>query len=246
MYNVMIVEDEKIIRNGIKNLIERFGGELSVKWELANAFDAWEQFQAEAPDLVITDIVMRGITGLELAGKIRESGSSVPVIILSGYSEFSYAQEAIRCGVFEYVLKPINVKQFVEVLDKARCELDRRRDGHELPENEDVQAQHKAIRLAEDYVKNNLGGDLSLPTVAARVNMSANYLSMLFKSVTNTKYSDYVTHLRIEKAKQLLRQSDFKIYEIAEICGFNSVKHFISVFKKVAGTTPKQYKNTCA
>ena len=96
----------------------------------------------------------------------------------------------------------------------------------------------------EEYVSGNLSADLSLATVAEKVNLSANYLSMLFKTKTNQRYTEYVTRMRMEKAKKLLRDSEFKIYEISEVCGYNSVKHFISAFKKYTGATPTQYKNS--
>lgn len=242
MYRVMIVEDEKIIRTGVASVVSRFGSGFEVAWQCADAYAAWDLFQAEGPDLVITDIVMRGMTGLDLARKIRGAGSEVPVVILSGYAEFEYARSAIQLGVCEYVVKPLNVKQFTQLLARLKTLLDQRAGSPE-GQGGDPAATNLAIRRVEEYVSQNLGGDLSLATVAARVNLSTNYLSMLFKSTTSQKYSAYVLSMRMEKAKKLLAQSEFKIYEIAEICGYNSVKHFISAFKKYAGTTPNQYKN---
>lgn len=244
MYRVMIVEDEKIIRSGIASVVSRFGDGFEVTWQCADAYTAWDVFQAEEPDLVITDIVMRGMTGLDLARKIREAGSDAPVVILSGYAEFEYARSAIQLGVCEYVVKPLNVKQFAALLARLKKLLDERAGTREgAVAAPDPAAGNLAIRRVEEYVAQHLGGDLSLATVAARVNLSTNYLSMLFKSTTSQKYSDYVLRMRMEKAKKLLAQSEFKIYEIAEICGYNSVKHFISAFKKHTGTTPTQYKN---
>lgn len=246
MYRVMIVEDEKIIRNGIASVVSRFASGFTVAWQCADAYTAWDLFQAEGPDLVITDIVMRGMSGLDLAHKIRETGSRIPVVILSGYAEFEYARSAIQLGVCEYVLKPLNVKQFTALLARLRQQLDQQAGQLPPPESTDAAAGHLAVRRVEEYVCANLGEDLSLGTVAAKVNLSANYLSMLFKSTTNQKYTEYVLHMRMEKAKRLLVHSEFKIYEIAEICGYNNVKHFISAFKKYTGTTPLQYKNTRA
>ena len=245
MYRVMIVEDEKIIRTGIVSIINRFGNGLSVSGEYSNAFDAWEVFKVDPPDIIITDIVMKGMSGLDLLQKIRGSGSVVPVIILSGYSDFYYAQTAIRYNVTEYALKPVNVKQFISVLSKIKEQLDKRGASAPNKDNEalDEVTGKKSICRTLEYIKENLDGDLSLSTVAAKVGLSTNYLSMLFRTETNEKYSDYVTKLRIEKACHLLESSDFKIYEIAELCGYNSVNHFIGVFKKVTGFTPSSYKN---
>lgn len=245
MYRVMVVEDEKIIRKGIVSVVERFGNGMHVEWECTDAFSAWDLFQAEEPDILITDIVMRGMTGLDLARKIRDVGSEAPIVILSGYAEFEYARTAIQLGVCEYVVKPLNVKSFTELLARLSELLDAR--AGKKPNDEEKRAEvncNLAIRRVEEYVSANLGGDLSLPAVAAQVNLSANYLSMLFKTKTDQKYTEYVLRMRMEKAKKLLKSSEFKIYEISEICGYHSVKHFISTFKKYTGTTPMQYKNS--
>ena len=242
MYGVMIVEDERIIRQGIVDLVERFGEGMQVLHECSDGYDAWDKFCSEPPDIIITDVVMRGMGGLELVEKIRTVNQSVPIVILSGYSEFSYAQKAIHHNVYEYLLKPVNVKQFVAVLSRLKSELDSLSSDEDESKEDDTVFRSQAIRRAKEYIHAHLGENLSLSTVAARVNISNNYLSALFKSETNQTYSAYVTAKRIEKAKHLLDTSEFKIYEIAEICGYNSVNHFIGVFKKITGVTPAQYK----
>lgn len=243
MYRVMVVEDERIICKGITDMIERFGEGFQVQYECADGHDAWDKFCKDPPDIVITDVVMRGMSGLELIEKIRGVNKQIPVVILSGYSDFSYAQKAIHHNVSEYLLKPVSVKQFVNVLFKLKCQLDEWNsvvtDESELG---DPLPRSLVIRRAQEYIQNHLGEDLSLSVVAAKVNISNNYLSSLFMTEINQTYSAYVTQKRIDKARHLLDNSDFKIYEIAEICGYNSVNHFIGVFKKSVGITPAQYK----
>ena len=242
MYHVMIVEDEKIIRQGIVDLVNRFGKGLQVQHVCADAHDAWEKFCANPPDIIITDIVMRGMTGLEFIEKVRQVNATLPIIILSGYSDFAFAQKAIRYNVSEYMLKPVRVKQFAEVLLRLKQQLDEDCGMEEMEEIDDPAHRSLIIRRVKDYISANLGEDLSLSAVAAKVNISNNYLSFLFKSEMDQTYSAYVTKKRLEKAKYLMGNSDFKIYEIAEICGYNSVNHFIGMFKKDTGMTPAQYK----
>lgn len=242
MYHVMIVEDEKIIRQGIVDLVNRFGKGLQVQHVCTDAHDAWEKFCSSQPDIIITDIVMRGMTGLEFIEKVRQVNATLPIIILSGYSDFAYAQKAIRYNVSEYMLKPVRVKQFAEVLLRLKQQLDEVRGVDDMEEIDDPAHRSLIIRRVKDYISANLGEDLSLSTVAAKVNISNNYLSFLFKSEMDQTYSAYVTQKRLEKAKYLMGNSDFKIYEIAEICGYNSVNHFIGMFKKYTGMTPAQYK----
>ena len=239
MYRAMIVEDEKIIREGISNLIKRFGNRIQVCWECENAAEAWRRFQIEKPDVVITDIIMRGKTGLELIADIRKVDAEIPVVILSGYSEFEYAQAAVRYNAFEYLLKPINVKEFAQMLERVEHLLDKRSGGAQASTE---RSERQVIQKIKDYVKEHVGEDLSLTTVARQTNLSTNYLSNLFRTETSQKYSDYVTNVRIEKAKQLLQDSELMVYEVAEICGYNSTKHFISVFKKHTGMAPLQYR----
>lgn len=240
----MVVEDEKIIRDGIVNVINRFGNGLKVCWENSDASAAWNCFQAEKPDIVVTDIVMRNMSGLELAQKIRGSGSDVPIVILSGYADFKYARSAIHLGVCEYMVKPLNVKKFIELLGRLKALLDSRGGNTEDAYTDDGKgSSNQAVAKVKKYVHENIGDDLSLTKLASTVNLSANYLSVLFKTETGLKYTDYVLKIRMEKAKDLLANSEFKIYEISELCGYSNVKHFISVFKKYTGTTPMQYKN---
>lgn len=239
----MIVEDERIIRQGIVDLVKRFGKGLQVQHECADGIDAWDKFSSNPPDIIITDVVMRGMTGLEFIEKVREVNADIPIIILSGYSDFGYAQKAIRYNVSEYMLKPVRVKQFAEVLLRLKQQLDEARGVVEdMEELDDPVRRSLTIRRVKDYIGANLGEDLSLSTVASKVNISNNYLSYLFKSEMDQTYSAYVTQKRMEKAKYLMGNSDFKIYEIAEICGYNSVNHFIGMFKKNTGMTPAQYK----
>lgn len=243
MYRVMIVEDERIIRQGIVGILERFGEGMQVYLECSDGQEAWEKFCTDPPDIVITDVVMRGMSGLDLAERIRQVNDQIPIVILSGYSDFSYAQKAIHHNVSEYLLKPVNIKQFVAVLSRLKAQLDEQ-NGERSDDStlEDPLMRSQIIRRAQEYIQNHLGDDLSLSVVAEQVNISNNYLSSLFKLEMNQTYSAYITQKRMEKARYLLDNSDFKIYEIAEICGYNSVNHFIGVFKKLVGVTPAQYK----
>lgn len=239
MPDVMIVEDEKIIRQGIANLVKRYGNGLNVRWECTNAFEAWDVFQTDTPDLVITDIIMKGMTGLELIKRIRDRGSNVPVVVLSGFSEFSYAKTALRYGVTDYLLKPVDIKEFSETLDRIKRELEQSNP----PPEQNADVENAAVRRAVKWIDQHLGEDLSLPIVAQQVGLSGSYLSVLFYQHMNIHYSDYILRQRIQKAEELLKNTGFCIYEIAQLCGYHSAKHFINIFKRYSGTTPSQYRN---
>ena len=118
MTNVLIVDDEKIEREGLKYLLSREEGERTV-FEAANGKQALQVLRSEDIQLLLTDIKMTHMTGLELSKKAKEENPNLQIIIFSGFSDFTFAQEAIRYGVTEYILKPVNPDDFHKVLERA-------------------------------------------------------------------------------------------------------------------------------
>lgn len=122
MYKVLIVDDEKIEREGIKFLLSREKEEQEI-FEAANGRQALNILRSEHIDLLLTDIKMPHMDGLELSRRAREENENLQIVIFSGYSDFGFAQEAIRYGVTEYVLKPVNPELFHEVIHKVEKEI---------------------------------------------------------------------------------------------------------------------------
>lgn len=129
MYRVFLIDDETWAMVSLEHLIDwqSLGFEIAAK--IDNARSAWEQIQAEKPDVIITDIRMPGLSGLELLGRIREAALPVEVVLVSAFADFSYAQEAIRQGAFEYLLKPVRrdklgecIRQLGEKLEKKNLQ----------------------------------------------------------------------------------------------------------------------------
>lgn len=126
MTNVLIVDDEKIEREGLKYLLSREEGERTV-FEAANGKQALQVLRSENIQLLLTDIKMPHMTGLELSKKAKEENPNLQIIIFSGFSDFTFAQEAIRYGVTEYILKPVNPDDFHKVLERAESEISKRK-----------------------------------------------------------------------------------------------------------------------
>lgn len=124
MYQILIVDDEKIEREGIQFLLSQEQEKFKV-YEASNGKQALNILRNEDIDLLLTDIKMPHMSGLELAKKARELNEDIQVVIFSGYNDFSFAQEAIRYGVKEYVLKPVDPEIFSQVLLKVEKEIDR-------------------------------------------------------------------------------------------------------------------------
>lgn len=248
MYQVLVVEDEPVIRVGLKTLIEQVAKGYVVKGEAEHGKSALEYLRSNIPDLVITDIRMREMDGLSLIAKIRDMYSEMPIVIISGHGDFEYAQKALKYGVIDYLLKPVDRLELIATLEKIRTHLERK----SLPANHDKasptqdlgdQDDRRLIRQVKDHIKAYPDGDLRLQTLAEIIHLNPAYLSQLFKTETGLNFSDYVSGVRIDRAKKLLRETNLKIYDIARLSGYQSPKHFMIVFKKEVGITPTAYRD---
>lgn len=249
MYKVLLVEDEMVIRQGLRELIRQSAHSFEVTGEMTSGREALNYLKSEMPDVMITDIRMREMDGLTLVEKVKQMYPELLVIILSGYGEFEYAQRAIEYGVLHYLLKPIERHELVSVLERARLLLDKRYGvttpmlASDSASTESPGDARKIIRDVKEYVKLHIDGDLRLQTVASQVSLNATYLSQLFKNETGSNYSDYVSDARMERAKWLLTHTQLKIYDVARLSGHQSPKHFMLVFKQQIGLTAGEYRN---
>ena len=125
MYRLILVDDEEEVRKGVLKKIDwaKYGYE--VVGEAENGRQAIEIAEKVLPDVVITDIKMPFMDGMELSKQLNDRFPTTKVIILTGFDEFEYAQKAIKCNVIEYVLKPISSKELIEVLVRTKDKLDK-------------------------------------------------------------------------------------------------------------------------
>ncbi len=239
MLKVIVAEDEWKIRQGICDFVEQVVGGFKVIGQATNGYEVLELMRGEAPDLLITDIRMNEMNGLELIKRLHQRSEQMKILIISAYNEFEYAQMALRYGAADYMLKPIDRIQFTQFLSKMKHDLDAQADSGD---SEQGQNERREIRRVKEWIHANLRGEITLQKVAEEVYMSPKYLSVFFKSETGVHFSDYVEQCRIAKAKKLLQETRLKIYEIAELCGYASPKHFMVIFKQVAGCTPTEFR----
>ena len=123
---VVIADDEERICQLIQALINWDSLEMEITGMAHNGIEAFDVVQKVCPDILITDIRMPGLSGLELIEKVKAACPEVEIIIISGYAHFEYAQQAIRFGVGHYLLKPINKAELTETLEKLKRSEERR------------------------------------------------------------------------------------------------------------------------
>ncbi|WP_224753177.1 response regulator transcription factor [Paenibacillus terricola] len=243
----MIVDDEEVICQGLVKILTKLIPNLEVLGAYHNGAVAWDHFaqlSQQGLDVVITDIKMPFMDGIELIRKIRESDSKVDIIVLSGFDEFEYARAALRNGVKDYLLKPIDKAQLQKALqqiESARREADLLKQDVEQPLQD---REHHAVEMVKDVLKKTYDQPFELEKLAQSTGMQSNYLSRLFKHQTNMTITDYLIQLRIEKAKELLvGNPSLRNYEIAQQVGYHDPVYFNKLFKKIVGITPKDYKS---
>jgi two-component system response regulator YesN len=123
MFKLLIVEDEPSFREGILTMIDWEAEGIRVIGTASNGRKALEVMEEEVPDILLTDIRMPQMSGLELIEETQRRGIELIPVLLTGYSEFQYAQKALKLGVFDYILKPCNPKQVREVISKVKEQL---------------------------------------------------------------------------------------------------------------------------
>lgn len=265
MYRLLIVDDESLTRLYIRQNISK----LDEKWEMAGeASDGAEALQFLASnkvDLVITDIRMPVMDGLELCAKMYHKYPGQRTVILSGYDEFSYAQQAIRYGVDDYLLKPVVEEELQAALQKAAANIGKdagRLKAHVFTEESplktsgsslingrqlepsDPAIEQTVVNFALDYINCHYCEPISLVQLAEHAGVTSNYLSSIFHKQVGESYIKYLTRVRMEQAAKLLKaKPPEKISKVSEKIGYVSVKHFLNVFKQHFNCTPGEYRS---
>ena len=239
MYSIMIVEDEELVRQGLTSLVnyEQFG--MKVIDQAENGRIAWEKFQAQPADLLLTDINMPQMNGLDWAQLVREKAPSCHIIFLTGYDDFEFARKAIRLGADDYILKPFSKADIEEMLGKVKKKLDEERKKAQV---ETLVDQGHSTELEEAIHSRLADSQLTLKDLASQLGFSPSYLSVINKKKLGLPFQEYLIQERMKKAKLLLLTTDLKIYEIADQVGFEDMNYFSQRFKQVVGVTPRQYK----
>lgn len=161
MYNLFLIDDEDEVREGMMSRTDwaRFG--FRPAGAFGNGKDALEALETAPPDLIITDVCMPYMDGLELAAVVAERYRDVKVVILTGYEDFDYAQRAIRSKVHDYLLKPINFRELSALLNKLRRELDEERRQKEDLGRLRIQLQESLPLLREKFLEKMVTSRLS-------------------------------------------------------------------------------------
>jgi YesN/AraC family two-component response regulator len=244
MYNVLLIDDEKWVRAALRWTLEKTGLPFRVVQECENGLEALDWLKTNNVDLILTDVCMPVMDGLTFVKVLRQQSEKPDVVIISVHEEFQYVQQALRHGVVDYLLKPVELEDLKVCLGKWLEQNIRQKE----PEPQKVEAAvHQLLSPIDQviqYIEKTPPGEVTLGDAAKRVHMNASYLSQLFKHQMNINFVDYVTELRIKEAKKLLCNTSLRVSEIADRMGYSDVAYFCTIFKRITGCTPSEYRKS--
>lgn len=243
-YEVIVAEDEELILNNIIRKINSHPA-FHVTAVAQTGSLALELVEEKLPVLLVTDIRMPVMDGMELLTKTRELHPDMKFIIISGFSDFEYAREALHLKVYDYLLKPVSQNDIHEVLTRLQKELELEKDDYEnyFSENFAHTAPEKIADLLHEFIATHYQHPLNLSIIAQTMNYSQSYLTKIFLQKYDSTPIKYLNQIRLQKACYLLLNSpELTINQIAELTGFEDQGYFSRTFKKAMGFSPLQYK----
>lgn len=249
---LLVIDDEPLVRRGIVSLIpfEELGIEKVLEAE--NGQKGLEMVGQEEPDIILCDINMPKLNGLDFSKEVKAKWPWIKIAIITGYDYFDYARQAVKIGVEDYVLKPISKNDVYEIvaslinriqeegkLKEVYKTIEKETDTSESDAYDATGYKEQIDKLLQEAISSE---ELSLTWLADQLALNDNYLSTLFKKLYNVPFSDYVMNMRLEKAKILLLTTSMKNYEIAERIGIVDPNYFSTLFRKKYGDSPNKYK----
>lgn len=238
-YRLIIIDDEKEISSGFAQYFPWAQLGFKVTAQFSRAKEALDFVRENAVDVIVTDVIMPGMTGIEFAKELSllKMDYRPSVVFFSAYDKFQYAQQALEYGGCQYILKSAGYDELVDIFSRLRRKLDACRPAG----GADASGGDKVVSTIRRYVFEH-PADASLEEASALVYLSPAYVSRYFKQKTGQNFADFLLEQRMQKAAGLLRDLQYKIYDISAMVGYSNPFNFTRSFKKHFGMTPKEYR----
>ena len=245
MYRVVLVDDDRLIIRGLTAILPWKELECEVAGTAMDGQEGLRLIRELKPDLVLTDIRMPNMDGLAMAAAVCSEFPDTQLSVLTAYRDFEYAREAIRLGVCRYLLKPSDLEELKEALSEMTARRARalEREGRESGEPAENQAAHGyVVEGALAWMREHCTEHISLQKAADHVYVSQWHLSKLINRETGLGFLELLSRMRVDKAKELLKNPANRIGDVAWQAGFADVAHFSRTFRKVSGQTPGEFR----
>jgi len=245
-FTYLVAEDEQRMRDYLSRKVGELDPHLVSVGVASDGEETLEMVESRLPDLLLTDIKMPLLSGLELVQRIRSSNPDLRIIIVSGYSEFEYARRAIELGVDEYILKPVDGEGLKAALRRVRIKLEASSRQVESEFGLGTPAgETELVSAIGLYLQENYRHPYSLERLAAHFGCKAAYLLRLYRRATGSTPTRDLIRLRIEKAKRLLvGHPHLEVKQVAAAVGYDDPLYFSRLFKRETGINPSGFKDS--
>jgi YesN/AraC family two-component response regulator len=244
--SILIVDDERPIRKGLRTVIERFHPQFKRIADSGTGAEALELAAIEPWDLVLTDICMNRMDGIEFMGRLKAIRPETQIIVISGHEDFASAREAMRYGALAWLLKPVDLKELAEAIGRANA---RHSAGSgqaapmsTVPVADPPPAADERIHAVLRFIEDNLHRPLDMAEVANQTSFNYTYFSSWFKNAVGSNFNDYLARQRIERARRLLSDPALAVGDIARSVGYPDSRTFTKTFVRVTGTAPTVFR----
>ncbi len=228
---ILIVDDNEDLRSELRSFLEDY--------EVQEASTGEEALRvlknAHSIGLVILDVMMPGISGLDVLQELRRTDRSLGVIILTGHSSKDVAIDALRSHADDYIEKPIDIRRLQSAVRRILAVQDGEPDLSSL----DLRGRLEQVKR---FIEDNRFKKSHLTDAASAVCMSPKYLSRVFKQHIGMGFNEYKLIVKIQASKKLLSKSGYTVNQISEKLGYENAESFIRQFKKLTKTTPSLYR----
>ena len=247
MYRLMIVEDRYELRQSLCRYIPWESMGFSLCADFGEAAKALDYLLSEpAVDVVLCDILMPVMSGMDLAREVHERKLPCKIVFLSAHKEFEYAKQAMRYGVYDYLIKPASYTDLETVFGRIREELNQQQPhdiqiDDKLSPDEARSHHERIVSEAQHYVMQNYAA-ATLESVAESLHISPQYFSRLYKKVTGRNFSDLLNEVRMKNAARLLEDVRIKTGQIGELVGYSNANNFARAFRNYYQMSPSEYR----
>ncbi|MBQ7841607.1 MAG: response regulator [Lachnospiraceae bacterium] len=248
MYTLVIVDDEPAILEGISRLLDWKSLGFERVRTAGSSVEMISHVVDWKPDVCLVDVRLGDTYGYELINKLNEMGVESNYIMMSGYDDFKYACEALRCGALDYLLKPVDKNQLQKRIEQVIVEKLHGTVPEEARENEDpvllraFEEFSPLIRKIIMMVSMEYGQHISLKGIADRFKMNSTYLGQIFIKETGMKFSEYLMAYRMHVARNRILNTDDKISAVANDVGYTNMNYFYQHFHNYYDITPSEMR----
>ncbi|MDD5688180.1 MAG: response regulator [Elusimicrobia bacterium] len=228
---ILIVDDDTEFRKELKDYLEEYE-----VVDVGNGEDALKILRKpNEVDLVILDVMMPGLNGLEVLREIKKIDAALGIIILTGYSSKDVVIEALKGRADDFLEKPLDINKVKETVEKV---LEIKKNAEDI---EIISVKDKIAKVKR-FIERNCCKKICLNDAADMICLSPKYLSRIFKENTGKSFSQYKIRKKVEKAKKYLFKNDYNVNQIAYKLCYENAESFIRQFKRFTNCTPTEYR----